>query len=459
MEDRLPFESELIARIDWLIRLRWLAVVGTVLAIGLGALWFPGTLAVAPLLGVTAVIALYNLLFSLYQRSLKSIPVGTVRLQHATVLAYVQIVMDLGALAVLLHFSGGVENPLALFFVFHVIIASILLRWEASFLMAGLASLLFVAVVVLEYAGVVDHYHLPITQAELYREPLYLFAASAALTLALFLAVYLTTSIAIRLRERGRDLLESNLTCQIWSQELEELNEQLRQVDNERTRFMVLVTHELRAPISTIYSALELARSGYASAEKTQEVLGRAQDRAAELLELISDLLNLTQVRERAVRLEDASPVRVDAVLLNVVEFVQVEAAQKNVMLEVDVESDLAPVRALPDQLRLVWTNLLSNALKYNRPGGIVRVSLRQDETQVIGSVQDTGIGIAQEDLSRVFNEFFRASNARRVSPHGSGVGLAVVRRIIENWGGRIWVESEAGHGSTFTFVLPRSDV
>lgn len=308
MEDQLPFESELIARIDWLIRLRWLAVVGTGLAIGLGALWLPGSLAVIPLLGVTAVIALYNLLFHLYLRTLKIGPAGTVRLRHAIVFAYVQIVSDLLALAALIHFAGGAENPMASFFVFHVIIASILLQWATSYLMAGLAAVLFAAVAGLEYSGVLRHYHLPIFQVELYQEPLFVLASIGALTVTLFLAVYLTTSITTRLRQRDRELAESNATCQLRSGELEELNEQLLHLDRERTRFMLLVTHELRAPIGTIYSALELARAGYASPEATQEVLGRAQNRAAELLELISDLLDLTSVRGREGPSEEVSP-------------------------------------------------------------------------------------------------------------------------------------------------------
>ncbi len=459
MTDRLPFEAELIARIDWLIRLRWLAVIGTALAIGLAYLQFPDVLALLSLLGVVMSITLYNGLFTLYARTLKLGPLGGGRLRHATQLAYVQSALDLIALAVLVHFAGGAENPLALFFVFHVIIASILLRREISYVMAGLASLLFGAIAGLEFAGTLSHYHLPILEVELYQEPLYLLTSVVAMTVTLFLVAYLTTSITVQLRERDRELMDSNLTCQIRSGELEELNRELQRIDNERTRFMVLVTHELRAPLNTIYSALELAQSGYASAEKTGEVLERAQRRAEELLDLISDLLDLTRVREQTVRREQVEPIQVADVLQEVVEFMRVEAERKNLSLQVDAAPSLARVRALPDQVKLVWINLLSNAIKYNSPGGSIQVSLRHDAEQVTGVVQDTGIGIPPEDLSRVFDEFYRAGNARLVSPHGSGVGLATVRRVVENWGGRVWVESGPEQGTKFTFVLPRADV
>jgi len=459
LRDWLPFEAELIARIDWLIRLRWLAVVGTAVTIIAGALVFPGSLALVPLLSVTALIGLYNLQFSLYLRTLKIGPAGAVRLRHTTLFAYVQIILDLLALAALIHFAGGVENPMAIFFVFHVIIASILLQRPVSYLVAGLASLLFAAIGGLEYAQVIPHHPLPMVGREVYREGLYLATSTTVLTVTLFLVAYLATSITGRLRKRDQELLESMQVSRANSEELQKLNEQLSRVDEERTRFMVLVTHELRAPVSTIYSCLELALSGYASPEKAREVLARAQNRATEMLGFITDLLSLTRIREQAVQREQVPVTHLESVLQEVVELMKIEAERKDVFLGVECAPDLAPVRALPDQIKLLWTNLLSNAIKYTDPCGIVQVSLTQDAGQLIGTVRDTGIGIAAEDIPRVFDEFYRASNARLVSPHGTGVGLSIVRRIVEKWEGKVWVESESGLGTKFTFVLPRADV
>lgn len=458
MEDQLPFESELIARLGWLVRLRWMAVVATAAAVGLAALWFGSDIAVLPLLVVTAAIAVYNLAFSLQVRRLCHETTCRERLERANTLAYLQIAVDLLALAALIHFSGGVENPLAFCFVFHTIMASILLPRWVSYATAGLAAVLLAGVAWLEYGGLLAHYRLPMASGILYRELAYVLLFLLATTGAFLGAAYLTTSISTTLRERDRALMESNLTCELRSEELAQLNEQLTKLDRERTRFLVLATHELRAPINTIYSALDLARSGYASPEKTQEVLARAQQRATELLSLIGDLLDLTKARQETARPEAAQPVQLDQVLRDVVEFMRVEIEQKGINLEVDVPPDLAPVLALPNQVKLVWTNLLSNAVKYTTEGGRVRVYLSQDAKAVTGRVEDTGIGIRVEEQAHVFDEFFRASNARLVSPHGSGVGLATVRRILENWGGRISVQSQPGEGSAFTFVLPRAD-
>ena len=455
MNDHLPFESELVARIAWLIRLRWWAIAGTALAVGLGSLWFPGELAWGSLLAITALLALYNLSLYFYFFRLRRGASGTLRLRHAGWLARAQIILDLAGLAALIHLAGGAENPAALFFVFHVIIASILLPRRVSYALAGLATLLFAAVAGLEYAGLLPHHHLPLLEQELYRDPLYVLALSVVMALTLFLAAYLTTSITARLRERDQELMDSNRTCQFRSAELERLNDELRRVDRERTRFMTLVTHELRAPISTIYSALDLALVGYASPEKTREMLGRAQSRASDLLGLIGDLLDLTHVRAGAGQQQEAGPVQLADVLRDVAEFMRVEAEGKNLTLAVDIAPGLPPVEASAEQIKLVWTNLLSNAIKYSEPGGRIDVSLRLDGAEVIGRVADTGIGIAAGDLPHVFEEFFRAGNARQVSPHGTGVGLAIARRIVENWGGTVWVESELEQGSTFTFALP----
>jgi signal transduction histidine kinase len=279
------------------------------------------------------------------------------------------------------------------------------------------------------------------------------------LAVTLWLVAYMTSSISIKLRERDRQLVESHQTTLAKSRQLEEMNERLRRIDAERTRFLTLVTHELRAPINTIYTNLELALSSYVPPEKVREILGRIKERAAELSDLISDLLRLARAREEAARQERMEPVAPGEVLQSVVELFKTEAVSKDILLSLDIDTDSPRVQANPDRMKLVWTNLLSNAIKYTEPGGIVAVTLKQTPEQVIATVRDTGIGIAADDRERIFEEFYRAENARETCPTGTGVGLAIVRRIIENWGGTISVESEPGLGSKFTFVLPRVDL
>ena len=458
MEDQTPFESELISRIGWLIRLRWIAVAGTALSIAVAPLLLRGALQVGALLAITLVIAGYNLLFWLNLRSVRLGPSGYARLQHATVLASAQIVLDLAALATLIHFSGGVENPMVLFFVFHVILASILLQRRIAFLMAGLAVLLIASLAGLEYSGLLAHYHLPVVATELYRDLSYLLATVATLTLTLAIVAYLATSIAGRLRERDEMLVESNVSCQTRSQELADLNAQLQRMDAERTRFMVLVTHELRAPIATIYSALELVRGGYTSPQETADMLDRAQKRASELLDLVRDLLDLTRLRNAAQAgpsVQAVAPIQVADVLREVVEFVGPDVERSNLSLQVEVAPELAPARIPADQAKLVWTNLLSNAIKYTPEGGRVQLRAEHSGSSLVVVVQDEGIGIGPEDRPHLFEKFYRGSSAEVRKQSGTGLGLALAKQIVLLHGGQIELESEPGSGSTFRIVLP----
>jgi signal transduction histidine kinase len=460
MDNQIPLETELIERLDWLIRLRWLAVLGFGAVLVLAYVLYPGGLRLGPLGGVTILIALYNIPLLFYARALKQDRAGADRLRNASRFACVQIILDLLALAALIHFSGGVENPLAMFLVFPILIAGILLSQRASFSMAALAALLFVAVGVLEYTGLLSHYHLPVLgETELYLNIAYVLTVTGIMVSGLWLAAYLTSSISVKLREREREPVQSLGAILPKYRELEAANERLRRVDAERTRFVTLATHELRAPLNTIHTCVELALASQTSPQTVRDILERVKKRTSELTELVSDLLRLAPAREEMSRDEVLGLVHVEDVLQSVLQLVRTEADEKDLLLSVEIDPGLALVRANADQLKLVWTNLLSNAIRYTEAGGIVAVELKQTPEHLVGAVRDTGIGIAPEDLRRIFEEFFRAENAQTACPVGTGVGLPIVQRIIQNLGGRLAVESELGLGSKFSFVLPRAGV
>ena len=149
-----------------------------------------------------------------------------------------------------------------------------------SFIMATLAGLLFATVVGLEYLNILPHHHLPLLgEIELYRQGPFLAAVVGVMFLTLWLVAYMTSSISVRLRERDRELVESSQAMLTKSLELETANARLRRVDAERTRFMLLVTHELRAPISTIHTCVEVALAGYTSPEAVRDILVRIKRR------------------------------------------------------------------------------------------------------------------------------------------------------------------------------------
>ena len=227
----------------------------------------------------------------------------------------------------------------------------------------------------------------------------------------------------------------------------------LEECEQTSSTYSRKVAHELRAPIAAIRSFLTLILQGYTTPEKTREWQERAADRADDLLRLIDDVLNLARLKDADVE-RTPEIVSVEAVLKDVLGLHAPEAEAKGIRLQVEVK----PCRTLVADavhIKQLWTNLISNAIKYTSRGGKVFVRLVPEGESLVGSVQDTGIGIAHEDVPRLFREFFRTEQARAFAQHGTGLGLAIVKQIVEEYGGDIRVESEPGKGSRFTFRLP----
>jgi len=269
-----------------------------------------------------------------------------------------------------------------------------------------------------------------------------------------FGVAYLASNVMERLREEQGKLYHANLTLEARAGQLARLNERLRELDRARSFLVRVVTHELRAPVAAIQSYLRLILDGYVPEERFREIVGKAEVRARDQLELISDLLDLARLEEvkKDVVAESADLAKS---LRDVLDMVQAGIQDKSLSLSVDVAPGVGLVRADEDHVKQVWTNLISNAVKYTPEGGKIAITLQDDDGVVRGSVQDTGIGISPEDVERIFDAFYRSKEAKALSRHGTGLGLSIVKGITERYGGRVWVESEVGVGSTFFFELP----
>ena len=257
--------------------------------------------------------------------------------------------------------------------------------------------------------------------------------------------------------ERRRLTLEARRLQKIEEEarELARAKEELERLDRFKTTFMLTVAHELRAPLNALQSFLWAILKGYIPPEEQQEVLGRAVHRVQELLDLVDDLLKLAAAKSEK-GLEKREPVSLADVLEKVAPLFQKEAEAKGLAWAVEVRARPV-VRADPDQMAQVWSNLISNAVKYTPAGGRVRVALEERDGWAIGTVEDTGIGIPPQDLERIFEEFYRTPQAKEVAPRGTGLGLPLVKQILEAHGGSITVESEVGRGSRFVFRQPVS--
>jgi signal transduction histidine kinase len=228
----------------------------------------------------------------------------------------------------------------------------------------------------------------------------------------------------------------------------------LEELDRIKSTFMLTVAHELRAPIAAIASYLTLILHGYAALEEQWPMLERAAQRADELLDLVDDLLNLARLKELGAD-SKKQEVSLEEILEDVLGLHTPEAEAKQIILKVDTHP-CTPVEANPAHTKQLWTNLISNAIKYTPAGGQITIRLfPEGGDTVVGEVEDTGIGIAAEDLPNLFKEFFRTDQAKALAQHGTGLGLSIVKQIVESLGGNISVASKLEEGTKFTFRLP----
>lgn len=223
-----------------------------------------------------------------------------------------------------------------------------------------------------------------------------------------------------------------------------------------RKNFISMVSHELRSPLAAVQQNLMLLRDGSVLElpEKVQPILERMYTRIKGLISLISDWLDLSRI-ESGVMFTEVGPVDMAELVKETCELYKSLAEEKEVKLQFQFDSTCPSIEGNGETLNLMITNLIHNGIKYNKTGGEVTVSLKPGEDRLKVIVKDTGVGIPEDKLPLIFEQFFRVRSSQFVT--GSGLGLSIVKQIVEAHGGSISVESELDKGSTFTVSLPLS--
>jgi signal transduction histidine kinase len=525
--------------------------------------------------------------------------------------ARVQTSLDWVAMITLVHLSGGVESPLLFYFVFHLVLASILLSPRACYFFATLAVLAVGALAALEYAGLIPHVSLGFISVPLYQNGLYIASVLFFFTSCLYISVYLATSVNVNLRQKDKELLRLqerlfsayqrlqtlydvtktisstlnlqevlNLIAQSAAEAMQikactirlldesgqivhtvaayGLSEQymakgpidvqkslpthralsgqltiisdtsrdeylqypaearaeginsmlcvplfirgraegvicvysvepnhftegdaeflsalagagataienartyqaLEIADRAKSEFVQMVTHELRSPLSAVQSMLRILEQGYVGpiTSKQQDLIQRSERRISFLLALVKDLLELAAGKMEQFKGERKEVV-LNETITRVAELMQTSADEKRLELKVEIAQEPLVLVGIEDGLERVFVNLVSNAVKYTPAGGSVAVKAWSENDQINVEVSDTGIGIPEEALPRIFNEFYRAKNAKAMEMEGTGLGLAIAKDVVEQHGGQISVKSAVGLGSTFYVTLPK---
>ena len=243
--------------------------------------------------------------------------------------------------------------------------------------------------------------------------------------------------------------------------QLENANQELKRVDEMKSEFVSVASHELRTPLATIKNAVQLVLKGKAGEVNDTQAnfLTMAEKNINRLANILNDLLDLSKIEagKMGMQFEELDlRVSIDFVLSSL----KAQADGKSIHLEMEVAKDLPFVYGDREKVEQILTNLIGNATKFTPEGGKVVVSARLSDKvkNAVGiSVHDTGIGIPADQLEKIFEKFHQVESPLYHSASGTGLGLAITRGLVEAHQGQIWVESELGKGSTFTFTLPLS--
>ena len=245
----------------------------------------------------------------------------------------------------------------------------------------------------------------------------------------------------------------NNIEINELAQSFNQMVQTIETSEQRRVELIGDVAHELRTPLNNIKITMEGLIDQVLEAD--QPTFFSVQHEVSRLQRLVSQLELLSRAESEQILLHK-QPVHLNRLLLDVTTRLGIQFEDKGVLLETDVSPNLPTIAADPDQLTQILINLLGNALQYTTPGGQVTLSADHDKTQMIIAITDTGVGLASNDLTRIFERFYRVDKSRIRSSGGNGIGLTIAKHLVLAHNGRIWATSQGlRQGTTITFTLP----
>lgn len=426
----------------WLIRLRWFAIIGIFIAYYIAKYYLHINLSDLPAYSIIVFLILLNVLSFSFLKYLQKSQVRK-SLKNVKRIINFQISTDFIVLTILLHYSGGVENPFIIYYIFHMIIGSIMLTTKESFLQTSFALMLLGSMTFLEYSGIIHHFPLQgFISTNMYNNLTYLACTGFIFISTSYFVVYITRTIIKQSEKHEAAYLQANAM--------------LKLKDKVKNEYVMRITHDIKGHITAIQSCIAVLNGNFIGplTPQQEEFVGRALKRIQILYKFISDLLSLTD--RRLQQKSDKKYFSFKNSLEEIIRLAENSAQEKNISIIKNIETSIGNIYGEPASIEEVLSIIIQNAVKYSPAGKNVLINLKDKPKNVLVEVIDNGIGIPEDEIPHIFNEFYRATNAKAESKEGTGLGLAIAKHIVEDHKGKIWVESKVNVGTTFYLLLKK---
>jgi signal transduction histidine kinase len=422
----------------WLIRLRWLAVIGILIATTFANSLLKISIQKIPLYFIAIVLLLLNLV-SLYALNYTSKNKISIKVLKGENIVKFQILTDLIILTCLLHYSGGVENPFIIYYIFHMIIASILLSPKTSYIITTIALMLIGALTLLEYYEILPHYTLQgFNDQNFYQNKVFLLGTGFIYITTSYLVVYMTVSVSTKLKQHEMAYTKATI--------------ELAKKDKIKNEYVLRITHDIKDHLAAIQNSLDVVLISKSETDR-QEFAERAHKRTRKLTSFVNELLKLTRIR--LINKLDVCEFSIDNSINKVIQDIEPMAMQKGIKINVNSKSFIDKINGNQLSIEEALSNLISNAVKYSPNESEININTIKTKDSVLIEIIDNGIGIPMHEQKLIFNEFYRASNVSDIEKDSSGFGLSLVKQIIEKHNGTLSVESKLNKGTTFKITLP----
>lgn len=362
--------------------------------------------------------------------------------QMVNFLCVFQIIVDLILYTIVIYMTGGVESLAFLFYFFAIFMGLIILREKQIIGITLIALLMYISIIVLEYAQIIPHIPYFPDGKGYYLDLNITLNNTITVTLAFLSSAFFVSILSQQIRKREEELMRER--------------DRVKDLSEIKEEFISVAAHQIRSPLNSLkWLFRSLLEGDVGKINKKQEhFLEEGRDRTDKLIHVLNDLLDVSKF-ERGGFAEIKTKVDISNLVYEVLDQYFPNAKEKDIDLQFNYKIRVPEFKVDKEKIKMVIENLVDNAIKYNKDGGVVEIGLKRLNDSIVLSVKDNGIGIPKSEEKKIFSKFFRSKNAKLVEVTGSGLGLYISKEIVDAHQGKIWFKTSENNGTTFFVELP----